>query len=161
MGKTLSHLMQSEGKPAVAINMLQGARYEGLLLSLGLSSELMGDQPAAPVLASTITLQRTDEDSPSHLDWTSVKSINFMKGLGAFAAEETVRFFDSAAIPPYLWVRVSFVDGEVIEGKIDNSLSLMNGLCLMLYPLDEAGNHECLCVPRSAITNLQIITFRR
>lgn len=162
MRKTLYDLMQSEGKPAVAINVLEGARYEGLLLSLGLPTEVMGDQPSPRVFASTpITLQRADETSPSHLDWTSVKSIHFMKELGTCVTEEAVRFFDSAAIPPYLWVRVCFIDGEVIEGKIDNSLSLMNGSCLMLYPLDEAGNHECICVPRSAIANLQVITFRR
>jgi hypothetical protein len=160
MSKTLFDLMQSEVRP-VAISSLSGPRYRGHLISLGFPADAMGEQMFSPAPASeAVTLQPAGDSTPSHFEWTSIKAIHFVKDLET-DAEESVRFFDSAAIPPYLWVRVSFTDGEVIEGKIDNSVSLMNGPYLMLYPLDEAANQECVCIPRAAIANLQVITFRR
>lgn len=171
IGKTLQQLMQSDPKPAVAISILEGPGHRGHLLSLGVSAEDMAMQPGdfkalqldCPTLSSaSIAFQAIGETAPLHIDWNSVKAIQFVRNLEAAAdSEENVRFFDSAAIPPYLWVRVEFTDGEVVEGKLDNSLSLMNGPCLVLYPLDETANQQCICIPRGSIANLQVITFRR
>jgi hypothetical protein len=160
MNKTLFDLMQSKIRP-VAISSLSGPQCRGHLISLGFPTDAMGEHLFSPGLTpESVTLQPAGDSTPSQFEWLSIKAIHFVKDLET-DAEEGVRFFDSAAIPPYLWVRVSFTDGEVIEGKIDNSLSLMNGPCLMLYPLDEAANQECICIPRAAIANLQVITFRR
>jgi hypothetical protein len=161
MTKTLHELTQPHLKPAVAITILDGQQHRGHLISLGLQIDTLAAQASAPAYESMpITLQPAGESTPSQLDWKSIKAIHFIKDL-EIDQEESVRFFDSAAIPPYLWVRIAFTDGEVIEGKIDNSLSLMNGPCLLLYPLDEEANQSCVCISRAAIASLQVITFRR
>ncbi len=161
MTKTLHDLIQPHLQPAVAVTILDGQQHRGHLISLGLPIEAIGEQAVFPVYESApITLQPADQSRPSHHDWKSIKAIHFVKDLD-IDQEESVRFFDSAAIPPYLWVRITFTDGEVIEGKIDNSLSLMNGPCLLLYPLDEEANQKCVCISRAAIASLQVITFRR
>ena len=161
-GKTLRELIQSDSKPAVMISTLEGPQHRGHLLSLGISAEEIEAQHGPVSPSAPIAFQAVGETAPLHIEWGMVKAIEFVKSLEtASAPEENVRFFDSAAIPPYLWVRLEFKDGEVIEGKLDNSLSLMNGPCLLLYPLDDTANQECVCIPRGSIANLQVITFRR
>lgn len=160
MSKTLLELIETQ--PAVAITAFAGGRHRGHLISLGLPVEAMQGQPSVSAFAKKpIQLKAAGNGAAATtVDWESVKAIHFIKDIEA-EHEDGVRFFDSAAIPPYLWVRVAFTDGELIEGKIDNELSLINGAWLMLYPLDDAANHECVCIPRTAIASLQVITFRR
>lgn len=154
--------MQSDAKPAVAVSLLEGPVHRGHLLSPGISAEELGSQQGPLLSAPPIVFQALGETAPLHIQWESIKAIQFVKDLETNPeSEDNVRFFDSAAIPPYLWVRVEFTDGEVIEGKLDNSISLMSGPCLMLYPLDDTANQQCVCIPRGSIANLQVITFRR
>lgn len=162
IGMTLQQLMQSDDKPAVAISLLEGPLHRGHLLSLGMSTEELAAQRGPASSSAPIAFQAIGDTAPLHIEWGAVKAIQFVKDLETNGdAEENVRFFDSAAIPPYLWVRVEFKDGEVVEGKLDNSLSLIDSPCLMLYPLNDTANQQCLCIPRGAIANLQVITFRR
>ena len=160
MAHALEELLQSDAQPAVAISTLDGSSHRGHVLSLGLpkgpSAHQAVPQPAA------IEFRPQGTSTPVKIEWPAVKAVHFVRNLDREPDEhENVRFFDSAAIPPYLWVRVDFTDGEIIEGKVDNSSALMNGPCLLLYPLDETSNQQCICIPRAAIANLQVITFRR
>lgn len=159
MNKTLQELMKTESGPPVAVTIFAGEPQCGRLVSLGLPVDgKHKNGNSAP--AQPIQVQTNGARKAASLDWQSVKAIHFVKDPEA-ERQESVRFFDSAAIPPYLWVRVGFTDGEVIEGKLDNELTLINGHYLMLYPLDDAATDDCVCIPRTSIANLQVITFRR
>lgn len=74
--------------------------------------------------------------------------------------EVSPRFFDAAPIPPSLWVRVTFVDGEVVEGMIANSWSAFNGTLLELNLPIEPSDQRRVLIPRSSIGALQVITTR-
>lgn len=70
------------------------------------------------------------------------------------------RFFDAAPIPGSLWVRVSFVDGKVVEGMIANSWSSFHGDLLEVRLLDQQGEERRIQIPRTSIAELQVITTR-
>jgi Family of unknown function (DUF6982) len=93
------------------------------------------------------------------LDWSAVKSIELLKDLDE-EPEPEVRFFDSVEVSPYLWVRVTLIDGHIFEGRVGNSLQQISSSFLLLYPLDETANRKCVCVPRGSIANLQVVTIR-
>lgn len=60
-----------------------------------------------------------------------------------------------------LWVRLTFRDGDDLEGLAALDLSLAAGLCedfgMQLVPPDIRGNSQRVYVPRSALTGLQIV----
>lgn len=74
--------------------------------------------------------------------------------------EQVVRFFDAARTPSTLWVRISFCDGDVMEGAIQNSLDSFSAPFLELQPLDHKAARQRVWVPRAAITGLQVINVR-
>ena len=60
-----------------------------------------------------------------------------------------------------LWVRLSFRDGDEMEGLAALDLSLASGLAedlgLQLVPPDVRGNSQRVFVPRSALSALQVV----
>lgn len=74
--------------------------------------------------------------------------------------QSSPRFFDAAPIPTSLWVRASFVDGEIIEGMIANSWSAFSGPMLELQLPVEQSNQRRVLIPRASIAELQVITTR-
>lgn len=89
----------------------------------------------------------------------SVKAIYL--GTGADGElHEGLRFFDSAPTPNFLWIRVAFPDGEVIEGMVDNEWSAFNESLIRLHlPSQQLGQRDIL-VPRTSISQFQVITTR-
>jgi hypothetical protein len=102
----------------------------------------------------------SDGDVKAKFDWSLVKTIDLVGDLH-LEAEPEIRFFDSVEVSPHLWVRLTLTDGEALEGKIDNSLYPMCNSCLLLFPLDEAANRKCVCVPSTSIATLQVVALRQ
>ena len=71
-----------------------------------------------------------------------------------------LRFFDSAPIPSLLWVRATFVDGEIVEGMVPNQWSTFNGTLVSLMFPDQQVDQGQVLIPRSSIAELQVITTR-
>lgn len=71
-----------------------------------------------------------------------------------------LRFFDSAPAPGFLWVRVGFPDGEILEGLVANEwASLSDSLIRLHLPSQRPGQKDVL-IPRTSIRQLQVITTR-
>jgi hypothetical protein len=60
---------------------------------------------------------------------------------------------------PGLWIRLTLVDGDEIEGLAANDLSLVDGAGLMLTPPDTRSNTQRILVPHKAIQTLQVLSL--
>jgi hypothetical protein len=70
------------------------------------------------------------------------------------------RFFDTALVPSFLWVRAALIDGQIIEGMISNSWDVLNRALLELnIPSPDSESRQVL-IPRSSIAQFQVITIR-
>jgi hypothetical protein len=70
------------------------------------------------------------------------------------------RFFDSAPIPSSLWVRIAFLDGEILEGMIANAWSAFSGSLLELGLPSQSSEQKQVLIPRTSIAELQVIATR-
>ena len=121
----------------------------------GTGSNGTADVPAE--LPEQITVLPESGKSPVILQLLDAKAIFFFRSFTGSPRQNDVRFFDSLSIHPLLWVRLTFSDGEIMEGRVTNELGLLTGSVFRLFPVDEFTNNQCLFIPKTSLTSFQVI----
>lgn len=85
------------------------------------------------------------------------KAVFFVNTFTGSPTQQDVRFFDSLSIQPFLWVRLAFQDGEIMEGRVANDIALLTKNAFQLFPVDELTNNRSLFVPKTSLSSFQII----
>lgn len=85
------------------------------------------------------------------------KAVFFVNSFTGSPAQQDVRFFDTLSIHPFLWVRLTFQDGEIMEGRVSNDIDLLTKNAFQLFPVDELTNNRSLFVPKTSLSSFQII----
>jgi hypothetical protein len=85
------------------------------------------------------------------------KAVFFVNSFAGSPTQQDVRFFDSLSIHPYLWARLTFQDGEIMEGRVSNDIELLTKNAFQLFPVDELTNNRSLFVPKTSLSSFQII----
>jgi hypothetical protein len=58
-----------------------------------------------------------------------------------------------------LWLRMTLLDGDELEGLATNDLSLVQGAGLLLTPPDTRSSTQRIYVPRQAIQSLEVVSL--
>lgn len=58
-----------------------------------------------------------------------------------------------------VWLRMTLVDGDELEGLAANDLSLIDGVGLLLTPPDTRSNTQRIYVPRQAVQALEVVSL--
>ncbi len=114
-------------------------------------SEVPGDLPGS------MSIEPEDGGPAITLKLGDAKAVFFVRSFAGSPTQHDVRFFDSLSIHPYLWVRMTFQDGEVMEGRVSNGIDLLTENAFRLFPVDELTNNRCLFVPKGSLQSFQII----
>lgn len=114
-------------------------------------SEVPGDLPGS------MSIEPEDGGPAVTLKLGDAKAVFFVRSFAGSSTQRDVRFFDSLSIHPYLWVRMTFQDGEVMEGRVSNGIDLLTENAFRLFPVDELTNNRCLFVPKGSLRSFQII----
>ena len=69
---------------------------------------------------------------------------------------EEVKFFETVT-PNHVWARIQFADGEVLEGRAENSPRLLFDPGIWLQPFDMTGNNSLVYIPKSSIIDFHIL----
>ncbi|MGO8719747.1 MAG: DUF6982 domain-containing protein [Acidobacteriaceae bacterium] len=116
-------------------------------------------EPAAVPADLPVSMTIEPEDSSPALTFRleDAKAVFFVHSFTGSPSQQDVRFFDSLSIHPYLWVRVTFQDGEIMEGRVSNDIALLTKNAFQLFPVDELTNNRSLFVPKTSLSAFQII----
>lgn len=115
------------------------------------SSTVPGDLP------SSMAIELEDGSRTATINLADAKAVFFVRNFAGSPTQQDVRFFDSLSIHPYLWVRVTFQDGEIMEGRVANDMDILTENAFRLFPVDELTNNRCLFVPKGSLRSFQII----
>lgn len=108
-------------------------------------------------LPRSMTIEPENGDPVVTINLEDAKAVFFVHNFVGSASQQAVRFFDSLSIHPYLWVRMTFEDGEIMEGRVCNDIDLLTKNAFRLFPVDELANNRCLFVPKGSLRSFQII----
>jgi hypothetical protein len=91
-----------------------------------------------------------------YIDLREVKGVYFVRD---FADTEALgrKTFTTRPRTEGLWVRIEFVDNDVLEGLMPNDLTLLTGEGYLLIPPDTRSNTQRIFVPRSALSSLIVL----
>ena len=88
-----------------------------------------------------------------------VKAIFFVKSFEG-KWHDDLRFHDHLPAPECLWVRVTFLDGEIIEGLIANDKTYVLHSGFYMAPIDPEGNNWLIYVLKNKLKELQVLGVR-
>lgn len=84
------------------------------------------------------------------------KAVFFVKKQEGNQEHDEVKFF-SDVTPEYVWIRVEFADGELLEGQTENSCRLLFDPGLWLQPFDTTTNNVLVYIPKSSMIGFHIM----
>jgi hypothetical protein len=97
------------------------------------------------------------------IPWSDVKWVCYVRDLPQGEASNPERLiqkrFATRPRTAGLWLRMSLIDGEELEGLAANDRSLVDGSGLLITPPDTRSNTQRVYVPRSAIQTLEVVSL--
>lgn len=89
--------------------------------------------------------------------YPEVKLICFVRDFEKGETWKDNRAFATRPKTSGLWIRVRFVDGDSMEGLIPNNLLMLEQSGLSFVPPDPSFHNQRVFVPRSALTEVQVL----
>ena len=90
------------------------------------------------------------------IDLREVKGVYFVRD---FADTEALgrKTFTTRPRSEGLWVRIEFVDNDILEGLMPNDLTLLTGEGYLIIPPDTRSNTQRIFIPRTAASSLTVL----
>jgi hypothetical protein len=103
--------------------------------------------------------RRNGGEAAEEIPLEGVKAIFFVKSFEG-KWHDDLRFHDHLPAPECLWVRVTFLDGEIIEGLISNDMHFVVHSGFYMAPIDPEGNNWLIYVLKNKLKELQVLGVR-
>jgi hypothetical protein len=97
------------------------------------------------------------EGSVLQIPYSETKAVCFVRDFDSGAAWNEHRSFATRPKSAGLWVRLSFRDGDSMEGIVANNLLLVEPIGFHLIPPDPTFQNQRVFVPRAALTEVQVL----
>jgi hypothetical protein len=117
-----------------------------------------GDGALLPQLPSVLHIQPESQVGSSTVRLADAKAVFFVRTLEGNAEYEDVKFY-SGCSASNMWIRVRLFDGEALEGRTENNISLLVEPGFWLRPTDNMANNLLVYVPKSSAVDFQVMGF--
>ena len=90
-----------------------------------------------------------------------IKAIFFVSDLQGNRERNDLQFQGMEPALPGVWVQARFLDGEVIEGVVENSIRALRAPGFFLRPTDPGSNNRLIYVMKSALAEYHVLGVTR
>ena len=125
---------------------------------LGSIEELLRNEPKSPL--DTLEIRQSGTHAFAAVSTEDAKAVFFVKTFEGDLRHRALHFHEHAPIVPGLWVRVTFHDGEVIEGIITNSRDYVLDHGFFMKPTDPNGNNRLIYVLKNRLEDFNVLGMR-
>lgn len=125
---------------------------EGLRESLGAYPEMV---PAK------LRIRRLGEDTIDEVPITCAKAIFYVKDFDGNPERTDIRFYRRAPIVHGVWIRLEFLNGEVMEGIVENTIRYLVDPGFFLRPTDPESNNRLVYVTKSWLKSYSVLGVRK
>ena len=91
------------------------------------------------------------------IEWSDVKAIFFVRDIEGDSSRRNVRFYGAAPEVRRVWVELTFLDGEVLEGYIENPLRGLHGPGFFVQPTSPGENNLMIFVNKDSLTSCRVL----
>jgi hypothetical protein len=126
------------------------------------SREWLAGYAAHDDLGSTPELELLDlTGKVNRVSWEQVKWVCAVRELPSGESSNPERLlrrrFSVKPRSPGVWLRITLLDGEELEGLAENDRSLLVGAGVFVTPPDTRSNTQRVFIPRTAIDKLELL----
>lgn len=119
-----------------------------------------GSLNSGQAFPKSLTIHSPTGDCSVSVQVDALKAIYFVKTFEGDAAYAETKFFNPAPKIEGLWVHITFLDGEVTEGIVSNSISFVNEPGFLMKPPDPDSNNQAVYVLKSALSQFRVVGVR-
>jgi hypothetical protein len=99
----------------------------------------------------------TQAGAVSVLPYAEVKAVCFVRDFAQQEDELASRLFQARPKTEGLWVRMRFLDNELMDGLLPNNLLQLEPFGFTVVPPNPSSNNQRIFVPRSALREFQVL----
>jgi hypothetical protein len=108
----------------------------------------------------TFRIQRLETEEVEDIPAKDAKAVFFVHSFEGDPQHQPLHFHIMAPTIRDLWVRLEFLDGEMIEGIVHNSVHCLIDDGFFLIPTDPGSNNKLLYVVKSALKEYRVLGMR-
>jgi hypothetical protein len=121
--------------------------------------ELLSKAPAGT--PETFTIRRLDSNDVEEVSVKDVKAVFYVNSFEGSSEHKNLNFHSRAPTVHGVWMRLQFLDGEVMEGIVFNSLRYLVDSGFFLLPTDPGSNNKLVYVVKSWLVDHRVLGLRK
>ena len=119
---------------------------------------LSNSPPSAP---QSFRVRRIESDTVEEIPIGGVKAVFYVNSFDGDSDHKELKFHTRAPIAHGIWMRIQFLDGEVMEGIAYNSIRYLVDPGFFLIPTDPGGNNKLVYVVKSWLADHRVLGMRK
>lgn len=89
-----------------------------------------------------------------------IKAVFYVNSFDGNSSRNHLNFYTNAPIVHGIWMRLQFIDGEVMEGIVHNSVRYLLDPGFFLIPTDPGSNNKLVYVVKSWLADHRVLGLR-
>ncbi len=121
--------------------------------------ELLGNAPHSS--PETFRIRRLETDVVEEISTADIKALFYVNSFEGDSNHKHLNFHARAPIVHGVWMRLQFLDGEVMEGIVFNSIRYLVDPGFFLLPTDPDSNNRLVYVAKSWLVDHRVLGLRK
>ena len=121
--------------------------------------ELLSNAP--PSSPETFRIRSLETDEVNEISVKDVKAVFYVESFDGDSDHSHLNFHTRAPIVHGIWMRCQFLDGEVMEGIVYNSIRYLVDPGFFLLPTDPGSNNKLVYVLKSWLVDHRVLGLRK
>jgi hypothetical protein len=160
--KDLKHMLETSTPKLEKVVLQFGTRtIKGYLESplWNTIEDLLGNAPIGS--PETFRVRRLDNDLVEDIPINDVKAVFYVNSFEGNSDHKQLNFHTRAPIVHGIWMRFQFLDGEVMEGIVFNSIRYLVDPGFFMMPTDPGSNNKLVYVLKSWLVDHRVLGMRK
>ena len=109
----------------------------------------------------SIRIRRLDTDEIEEISIKNCKAVFYVNSFDGNPVRNHLNFHTRAPIIHGIWMRFQFLDGEVMEGIVYNSIRYLVDPGFFVLPTDPGSNNKLVYVVKSWLVDHRVLGLRK
>ena len=112
-------------------------------------------------MSSFLRIRRLGAESVEEIPTDHAKAVFFVNEFEGDAQHKDLQFYRRAPLVHGVWMRIEFLDGEVMEGLVHNTIHYFVDPGFFIRPTDPSSNNSLVYVLKSALRDCRVLGLRQ
>jgi hypothetical protein len=121
--------------------------------------DLLSNAPSS--LLETFRVHRLESDIVDEISTQDVKAIFYVNSFEGDSDHKELNFHSKTPIVHGIWMKIQFLDGEVMEGIVYNSIRYLVDPGFFMVPTDPDSNNKLVYVVKSWLADHRVLGLRK